>query len=397
MMATNGKPRLCHVVTSPADRFGPLVRVRREAAITCEAGFAVDLISGWGADPQLVNAEQVAQVDYFRLPHLSKYIYPHKDFLALLSLYRLFRQRRYRVVHTHFAKAGVLGRIAAGLARVPVIMHSVYGPSFSPFHSWQHRSLFLTMEKLAGRHTTHYLFTANHMRDSFDRHGIGPRAEKAVIHPGVDFSPFAAAERLSPAERARLRRELGVNPDDLIVGYVSRIVPAKGHTLAIRALHHLSRSHPRIKLYFVGGAVWPEEQKHLAALKELIQELGLTEKVIFAGHQAQTIPFYQSFDAFVFPSLHEGIGMAVFEALFLGLPVVAFDIPSMREFFPQAVIAPYGDAAGLAQTLEKVLNGPKTAGFNQLEKDQVLQKFSTARWRAELLQYYNNIFQSIAS
>lgn len=395
-MENNGKPRLCHVVTTPADRFGPGKRVRREAAISHEAGFAVDLISGWGADPDVVESEPLAQVNYFRFPHLTKYIFPQKDLLALLGLYRVFRQRHYRVVHTHLAKAGVLGRIAAGLARVPVIMHSVYGPTFSSAHSWQQRCLFLTLEKLAGHYTTHYIFTANHMRASFERHGIGPNAEKTVILPGVDFSAFATTKRLGPEERVRLRQTLGMSPDDLVAGYVARIVPSKGHAFAIWALHHLTQRYPRLKLCFVGGAIWPEEQRQLVFLKDLARGLGLAEKVIFIGHQSQTIPFYQCFDVFFSPSLYEAIGMVVFEALFLGLPVVAFDIPAIREFFPQAVIAPLGDAIGLAQALAEVLDGRecrKESGFNP---ENVLKKFSPDRWQTTLSDFYYNILHSDA-
>jgi glycosyltransferase involved in cell wall biosynthesis len=391
-MNSNGKTRLCHVVTSPLDRFGVGKRVRQEAAISCEAGFAVDMIRGSNSNPDMMVKELLPNVEYFHIPQLTKYIYPHKDLLTVFTLYRLFKQRRYKVVHTHLAKAGVLGRLAAGLAKVPVIIHSVYGPSFPAVLSCQKRCLFLALEKFAGRYTTHYIFTANHMQETFESHGIGPMANKLIIKPGVDLTHFANVRSLAPQERVNLRRNFNFNPDDLIVGYVSRIVPSKGHAYAIRALKQLSQRYPRLKLCFVGGALWPEEHRQLAFLKDLVRELGIEEKVLFVGHQSNTIPYYQIFDVFIFPSLFEAIGMVVFEALLMGLPVVAFDIPAVREFFPQATLAPLGDYQGLAAALEHTLqaNEPR----NKVDKESVVFQFSPGRWRSELMQFYIKIIQS---
>jgi exopolysaccharide biosynthesis polyprenyl glycosylphosphotransferase len=390
-VAPKTRPRLCHVITTPTDRYSSGLRTRMEAQIAREAGYEVDIVTGLGPTDQRLTGPQLEDVTYHRLPSLTKYIHPSQDLAALWRLYRLFKRRQYEVVHTHLAKAGVMGRLAAGLARVPVVVHDVHGPVFHPRLSRPRRWLYTVLERLAGRHTSHYIFYTEHLRAAFNAANIGWQAEKNVIYPGLNLAPFLTAGN-SPPDRDRLRAAWGLKPDHLVVGYVARLVPGKGHHFAIEALGRLAPRLPQLRLMLVGGAIWPEEKKYLQGLQDLAAGLGLKDRVIFAGHQIQVIPFYQMFDLFVLPSLYEGTANAMLEALVLGLPVVAFDIAAVHEFCrDEVVLCPFAQAAGLAQGLERALAlGPGPAPSPDLRRELVA-KFSPAHWRQHIADFYRGL------
>jgi glycosyltransferase involved in cell wall biosynthesis len=368
-----------------------------EAEIALDLGYRVDIVTGQGPTDEQLISHGLPGVKYWRVPSLTKYIYPHRDIKALLDLYALFRRQKYQIVHTHLAKAGVLGRLAAGLAGVPIIVHDVHGPSFSPAHSWSQRSLFINLERLAGLVTTHYVFYARHLKEDFAAHGIGPKAIKEVIYPDLRLKTFLEAPPLPADHRKKLRVGWGLGPEHLVIGYVARLVPSKAHHLVIEALAHLVDRWPQARLLLVGGAIWPEEQSYLQRLQKLVKTLNLEGKVIFTGHQMEVIAFYQIFDLFVTPSLYESLGNAMLEALVMGLPVVAFDIPAVHELCPpeEVIVCPFGQIEELARGLEQVLTQLNTSSEDIRPslafRQDLADKFSAHRWKEKLEKFYSNL------
>ncbi|ABK17870.1 glycosyl transferase, group 1 [Syntrophobacter fumaroxidans MPOB] len=389
----NPRPRICHVITTPTDQYSSGLRTRMEAKIARDLGYDVDVVTGVGPRDGRLISEGVEGVTYWRIPALSKYIYPHRDAKAFFDICSLFRRNRYQIVQTHLAKAGVLGRLAAGLAGVPIIVHDVHGPSFSSSQSLPGRELFINLERLAGLVTTHYLFYTNHLKDTFATKGIGNNAKHRVIYPDLRLKQFLDAPPLPVEERSRLRRIWHLAPDHLVVGYVARMVPSKGHHLAIEAFARLAERWPHARLVLVGGAIWPEEQAYCQRLQAQVDALHLVEKVIFTGHQLQVIPFYQMFDLFAMPSLYEGTANAMLEAMVMGLPVVAFDIPAVHEFCPsETIVCPFADAKGLAQGLDRCLTllstTPTAVCPSPAFRQALVAKFSSRRWHQELSDFY---------
>jgi glycosyltransferase involved in cell wall biosynthesis len=390
------RSRLCHVITTPTDQYSSGLRTRMEAQIALDLGFAVDIITGQGpADRQLIS-QGVPGVTYWRFPALTKYIYPHRDLKALLDLYLFFRRQRYQIVHTHLAKAGVIGRLAAGLAGVPVIVHDVHGPSFTTAHSWSRRSLFINLERLAGLVTTNYIFYTAHLKESFAAQGISEKANKQVIYPDLRLRAFLEAPPLPTEERDHLRSRWQLAPEHLVIGYAARMVPSKGHHLAIEALPYLLDRWPQVRLLLVGGAIWPEEQAYLRRLHSLVKNLNLEDKVIFTGHQMQMTPFYQVFDLFVLPSLYEGTANAMLEAMCMGLPVVAFNIPAVNEFCPsEVIVCPVGQVKGLAEGLERGITlltvSPAAVRPSLAFRQDLVDRFSANIWRQKVADFYSNL------
>jgi hypothetical protein len=135
-------------------------------------GCQVDLIVGRNASPQLMAARRAQGFGVIQIPSLRKYVRPVQEIRALVDLYRLFRTARYDVVHTHLAKAGVIGRLAANLAGIPRVVHSVYGATFSPTQSWARRVLFRDLERLAGRATDAFIFVGRELQEAYCRAGV---------------------------------------------------------------------------------------------------------------------------------------------------------------------------------------------------------------------------------
>src|SRR5262245_4831612 len=143
------------------------------------------------------------------LPGLVRPVHPWKDWIALRSLTKLILARQPDVVHTHSGKAGVLGRIAAHRARVPIIIHTVHGPSFGPFQGPLPNLVFKTAEHYAARHTTHFVTVADAMTNQYLAAGIGRREQFTRIFSGFQLEPFLTAEN-DPA----LRASLGIDAKD---------------------------------------------------------------------------------------------------------------------------------------------------------------------------------------
>lgn len=398
--ATAGGVRLCHIITTPTDRYSSGLRTRMQAQIARDLGFAVDIVTGLGPRDANLISQGLEGVAYLRLPALTKYLRPHLDSKALLELYRLFRGRKYHIVHTHLAKAGILARLAAGFAGVPIIVHDVHGPSFSDFHNPALRALYITLERLAGRFTTHYVFYTHHLKDTFAAEGIGSGATQHVIYPDLHLQKFLDVIPLSPAERSYLRSAWHLEPEHLVVGYVARMVPSKGHHLAVKAFSQLADRWPQARLLLVGGAIWPEERAYWDDLHDYVKTLHVADKVIFTGHQTQIIPLYQMMDIFTMPSYYEGTANAMLEALVIGLPVVAFDISAVHEFCPSEVIIcspieAYSLACGLDRSLSSISSHRGTMHPSPAFRQSLVNKFSATTWHNSIQHLYNSLAASL--
>lgn len=393
------KLRLCLVVTTPNNKNGLGLITLQMAEIAVTLGYQVDIVTGIGQASNSVNKKISPGIQYLPLACLTKYIDPFQDLKAIFSLYQLFRRNKYHVVHTQMAKAGILGRLAAGLARVPIIVHTVHGPTFSPTLTYFRRHLFSFFEKLAGHFTNHFIFVARNLQKAFEEKMIGKKAKKRIIYQGINLVPFLQATQLPKEDIDSLRYTWGLQPEDLVVGYVARMVPSKGHEFAVRACHALIGRYPNLKLVLVGDAMWPEEKSYLQKLESLVLQLGMTDKVIFTGFQNQVAPYYRMFDIFIFPSLYESVGLVLLEAFLSGLPIVAFALPSTLEIGlgEETILTPCYDlsalTAGLAQALENLPNYNKESNRRQAKKAEILEKWSFERWSREIQAFYLELAQ----
>jgi glycosyltransferase involved in cell wall biosynthesis len=345
--------KIAHVVTTLYDT-NATGWVTALAQDQLARGCQVDLIVGRNASPELMAARRAQGFGVFQVTSLRKYVRPLQEIQALLELYRRFRLEQYDLVHTHLAKAGVIGRLAASLAGVPRVVHSVYGATFAPTQSWARRSFFRDLERLAGRATDAFIFVGRELQEAYCRAGVCSPHQGQVIYYGKDFSPFLSLAGLSREERLDQRRSLGLGEKDLVLGNVSRLVPWKGHDHAIEVFGLLKESFPTLKLIIVGDAKTPSEKGYKERLVRKVRRLGLDGDIIFTGWVKDPVRYFAAFDLYLLTSMPlEGVPGAVIEAAVAGVPVVGFNCFGVKEIpGVLADLVPPGDMKALAATLQ---------------------------------------------
>jgi glycosyltransferase involved in cell wall biosynthesis len=256
------------------------------------------------------------------VPELVRPVHPWNDLLALSKLTRLFRERKPDLVHTHSGKAGVLGRLAAARAGVPLIVHTIHGPSFGAFQGDFANWLFRTAEQRAARATTHFVTVADAMRDQYLAAGIGRPDQYTRIFSGFDLQPFLAAKN-DPA----LRAKFGLKPDDIVIGKIARLFRLKGHDTLFDIAPALLTACPQIRFLLVGDGEWRRRFEQRA------RDSGLQDRFVFTGLvPPNKIPALLGImDILVHLSEREGLARALPQALAAGRPMVAYDCDGARE------------------------------------------------------------------
>lgn len=349
--------KIAHVVTTFYDT-NATGWVMALAADQKDRGCQVDLIVGRNASPEMLAAKQAQGFGVVRVPSLRKYVRPFQELRALVDLYRVFRTRRYDLVHTHLAKAGVVGRLAARLAGVPRVVHSVYGATFAPTQFWARRIFFRDLERLAGRATDCFIFVGRELQESYCRAGVCSTDQGQVIYYGKDLSPFLVVAGLSWEERRAQRHALGLGDKDIVMGNVSRIVPWKGHDFAVKVLADLKEAFPTLKLIIVGDAKTPSERGYKERLLQQVRRRGLEKDIRFTGWVQEPARYFAAFDLYLLTSMpFEGVPGAVIEAALAGVPVVGFECFGVREIpGVQATLVPSKDTAALTAVLREKLS-----------------------------------------
>lgn len=322
-------------------------------------GVEVKLISGPTLGPEgslEPAAREIFQTGdpcgFTLVPELVRPVHPLKDFIALRQLEKLLRAQKPDLVHTHSGKAGILGRLAAKRAGVPVIIHHVHGPSFGPFQGAPANLIFTAAEKRAGRVTDHFFCSAQAMARRYLAAGIGKPEMFTRIFSGFDLDPFLNATN-DPA----LRQRLGLAPEHFVIGKVARIFRLKGHADLLAAFAKVIPHIPNARLLFVGdGALRGEIEKQ-------VHGLGLDGKVVFAGlvPPGEVARYVGVMDCLAHFSYREALSRALPQALAAGKPVVAYDFDGADEVCLEnqtGLLVRTGDTGSAAQKLLQLARDP---------------------------------------
>jgi glycosyltransferase involved in cell wall biosynthesis len=288
-------------------------------------GDDVLLVTGPALGPEgdLLEQGRGAGVPVRLVPSLRRAIDPWRDVASYFALKQIVREFKPNVVHTHSAKAGFLGRLAAKSLRIPAIVHTVHG---APFHAYQNpasRALFRSCEWYAARHCHALISVADAMTDLMVRAGVAPRDKFTTIYSGMDVEPFLRANQ----RREQMRGELGYQPQHVVIGKIARLFHLKGHADVIRAAAEVVRANANVRFLLIGNGILRDR------LQAQIDAAGLTKHFQFAGLvPPHRIPDYiGAMDVVVHASLREGLARALPQALIAGKPVVAYDVDGARE------------------------------------------------------------------
>ncbi len=329
---------------------GPARHVLLLTAHLDPARYASLLVSGVEApgEGDMLDMARALGVAPLRLPRLGREISPPRDAGTLLRLVRLFRTLRPHVVHTHTAKAGVVGRLAARLARVPVVVHTYHGHVFDGYFSPAKTRLFLAIERALARVTDRLLTVSDHVRDDLLRLGVGTPDRLTVLPLGLELAPFLDADR----RRGELRAELGLAADAPLVAIVARLVPIKRHEHFFAAFRRLLDGMPAAHALIVGDG------ERRTALEAEARRLGVDARVRFLGWRTDLDRVYADADVVALTSANEGSPVALIEAMAAARPVVATrvgGVPDLVEHGVSGLLVEPGDVAGFAEALAGLL------------------------------------------
>ncbi|MCE9547328.1 MAG: glycosyltransferase family 4 protein [Planctomycetia bacterium] len=306
-----------------------------------------------GPEGTLLEEAQRAGLPVVVIDSLRRAIHPWRDWQSYRALRRELARFQPDVVHTHSAKGGMLGRIAATSLGVPAVVHTVHGAPFHPYQSGAPRALFRACERYAARKCHALVSVADAMTDLMVEAAVAPRSKFTTIYSGMNVEPFLAAD----ATRDHVRRQLGYSHDDVVVGKVARLFHLKGHEYLIRAAEQAVEQNPNLRFLLVGDGILQ------TPLQEQIERAGLTRYFHFTGLVTpdRVAELVGAMDIVVHVSLREGLARVLPQALIAGRPVISYDIDGAREVVlpdQTGVLLPPREVDGLAAAMVRLAADP---------------------------------------
>jgi glycosyltransferase involved in cell wall biosynthesis len=308
-------------------------------------------------------------VRFVGVPSLVRCIHPWKDLLALLALWGLILRERPAIVHTHTSKAGILGRLAALLAGVRPIVHTAHGHVFyGHFGRWTSR-LFRLLEKCFALFTGQWIALTEGERRDYINLRVCTADKVRTIHSGVDIRRFQE----TVCDTQEKKRQLGLDRHKVLVGFVGWLLPIKGPMHLLNAMDLVQCRHRDAGLVFVGKG----ELEY--ALKVKAEKLGMSKSTVFLGWRQDLAEIMQLFDILVLPSLNEGMGRVLVEAMAAAKPVVASltgGIPDLVRHNETGLLVPPGNESALAESIQWLIENPEAAKIMGLRGRQRCEQFS---------------------
>lgn len=352
--------RLLHVTTTDISLellLGPQLRAFQQA------GFEVDTASAPGPYVPALEADGIV---HHALHHATRSTAFLEDLLALVELYRLFRRTRPDIVHTHNPKPGVYGRIAARLARVPLVVNTQHGLYAQPSDRWARKLPVYVLERIAAAFS-HVELVQNEEDLATLLRLLVRKRKLRLLGNGVDLERFQPRREL----RREVRAELGIDDKTIVVGAVGRLVWEKGYAELFEAAKATLSERDDVAFVIAGGFD-PDKGDPLTTDDVAAAEAA---GVQFLGHRTDPERLYQAFDVYVLASHREGFPRSAMEAAACGVPVVACDIRGSRQVVDDGVtgrLADVRDPVSLRRTIESLLD--------PAERDQMA---AAARRKAE--------------
>jgi glycosyltransferase involved in cell wall biosynthesis len=299
-----------------------------------------------------ITAAREHRVRLISLCHLVRDLNPFSDIIAFFSLLNIIWREKPHIVHTHTSKAGILGRWAAWFCRVPIIVHTPHGHVFWGYFSpWQTR-LFILLERWTARITYAIVTLTPQEKEDHLRFRIAPEEQFTVIHSGVDLRTFQA-DQFQPNE---IKTSLGIPPEMMVVGTVGRLTPVKGQAVLLRAASELILRGEKIFLVLLGDGELRRD------LEQLTIRIGIAGNVRFLGWRPDVARVMAACDIFCLPSLNEGMGKVLVEAMAMGKPIIACSIggiPDIVRFGENGLLVPVGDAAAWVEAIASLCRDPE--------------------------------------
>lgn len=348
------KIRVAHVITN-IDGSGGVKNTLLTCAGLDSSRYEIDLITGSQCDQSRIRGLNVTLI---QISAMHSPFHPFFDAIAARDLLKLFRRRQYHIVHTHFGKAGVLGRWAAHRAQTPILIHGLHGATFNPAQPFLVNIVDRLAERTVTRWTDIVISVGEDLRQHYLNAGVGYPEQYVIIHSGMDLSAYRKAATLDDHARMAIRRSLGLPEDAFVAGCIANLEHRKGHRHLVKLVAQLAPRYSSLHLILAGEG--PEK----APLQALVQRAGLTDRIHFLGYRQDVPEIMAAMNVKLFASEREGLAQVLVQADAVGLPILAFEVEGARETIKEGVngyIFPQGDISGMAQALAKFIEHPNLA------------------------------------
>lgn len=326
-----------------------------------------------GSEGLLVDDAKRLGIEAYFLPSLVREINPVKDIQALLYIRRLLlRIKRSSqspiIVHTHSSKAGIIGRWAAYLSGIPVIIHTFHGYGFNDYQSLLKKWLFIFLERLTARITTKFIAVSKNNIEKGINAGIFKGDDVELIRSGIDIGEFKDVA----IDKAKKKKELGIEADLPIVGMIACFKPQKAPLDFIKAAHIVHQKMPDVRFIVAGdGELRP-------AIEDLINRFGMKDKIRLLGFRRDIPEILKCLDVFVLTSLWEGLPRVILQAMAAGIPVVATAVDGSSEVVKNGIngfLVKPGDLEGIAEKIIYILQKSQDLKFNISDFKSILDEF----------------------
>jgi glycosyltransferase involved in cell wall biosynthesis len=376
-MSGNGRIRVLRAIAR-LNMGGPTLHVAYLTKGLEPLGYDTTLVAGRlarGEDSMAYAAEELG-VDVVDIAQLHRDLSPVYDPISVKRLVEEIRRVRPHIVHTHTAKAGAVGRLAAllaGEARPPVIVHTFHGHVLRGYFDPARTEFFRETERFLARRTTRLVAVGPEVRDDLVALGVAPAEKFSVIRLGIDLD-----KRLhEPDAGLDLRRLFGIPPERFVVGWIGRMTGIKRVPDVLTVFRRLLDLGVDAELCLVGDG--PQR----AHLEEQAKALGISRRTLFAGYQREIAPYFDLFDAFLLPSANEGTPVVAIEALAARRPVVATRVGGVPDVVRDGVdglLAEVGDVDGLARCLARLAEDANLRRrFGEAGRDHVVPRYRVSR------------------
>lgn len=318
---------------------------------------------------------------------MRREIHPIRDLVAVKKIANVCREFRIDIVHTHTSKGGFLGRAAAWLAGVPVVLHTLHGFAFHELSPKFTIYAYAALERLATYWCDRIITVSDFHRDWALRLHIAPPDKIVTVHNGISMARLKISRK-----REAIREEFGITQKDMVIGVIGRLSPQKGLEFLLEAMPLLLKKQPNIKLLLVGkGPIMKD-------LEDQVIRLEIKERVVFAGFRMDIGDLLYSCDIVVSPTLREGLSVSLLEALAMGKPIVTTNISSNREIIKDRInglLVPPGKVKPLADAMLLMIGDPISASkYGNAAKDRYIAYFTEETMQNRLWNIYKDLIDS---
>lgn len=371
--------------------------------ITChelaKKGHKVTLITGPALGPEgdLYEKTRNAPFDTIILDELIRPIRPFNDFIGYFKLKKVLKELKPDIIHTHSAKAGILGRYAGdallgqfGSEKLPAVVHTIHGHSFGPYQSEILNKFYIAIEKQAAKKTDAFICVADQMTDEALKNGIGQASQFTTAYSAIEMQEYLRP--YSDQEISDFRRKYGISEQATVMITIARLAELKGHEYIIESAKKLVANHENLYWLFVGDGALTDKIKDQIKLNSLRYNIILTGLL-----KPETIPLaLHSSDILVHTSMREGLARVLPQAMLCGKPAISFDIGGAAEVVNEntgRLIKP-ADTEALTAACDELICDPQLCKqLGNKGKESVLEKFKPETMTDTIEKVYDKLLK----